>query len=284
MTFPDICRRKPRLDARSAQAGLALAGLFVAAGKQWATLTGLGATGAGVAIGAGLVAGFIIGFGAARLFGRLTELAPEIQACGLLTNPRRESYSLLYFAVPVMYDPDFVWDLVPIPEDQRYVSENATHPRCSSDGTPQLHCEIDSAVKTAAVIGSMVGAAIGALIALALVAAAFSCGIAFLVCLLVAVVVGALITYAASWLGGQLGILAGYAIDAIAGNGDLFETVEDQTCVTTAGRWVRDEDHGWNEIHAVAWVSSPAVDPADPDRILKGSCPSAFCRPDVIVE
>jgi hypothetical protein len=184
-----------------------------------------------------------------------------------------------------MWDPDWVWDLIPIPVDMHFVFDSATHPRCNRDNIGLLHCEIDSAIKTAGCLGGIVGAIAGAALALGilipLLAASAFCGPFAFLCVIFAFLIAAIVTYAGAWLGAMIGAhVVGNIIDAASGNGDDFESLENNTCIGVTGRWVIDNDHGWNEIHPVEFFTPPARD--EMGNPLRDNCPD-LCAPPVIL-
>jgi hypothetical protein len=184
---------------------------------------------------------------------------------------------------PFMWDPDYLFDLVPIPGHVHFVFDNATHPRCNAQGVGLLHCEIDSAIKTTACVGGMIGSAIGAALGIAVLAplllAAVACGPFVLLCLVLAFLIAAVAAAVGAWLGGVIGQGVGILIDHLSGAGDEFESLEDKTCIATTGRWVIDHDHGHNEVHPVEFFSPPAKD--EQGNPLHANCPD-LCTPPPI--
>ena len=256
------CRDKPLLDARSAQSAIGLGGIGgLIAGAAAVAITGSLILG-GAWNGGILVTGAIWGYCLARFFGRLQVHQEKICASGLVVNPGRVSFFSVWFA-PFLWDPDFVWDLIPIGAHVRFVFDNATHPRCNDENQGLLHCEIDSAIKTTGCIGAMIGAAIGAAIGIAvlvpLLAASAFCDPFVFLCVILAFLIAAAAAYLGAYIGALIGHLVGHLIDVISGAGDEFEAIQANTCMAVTGRWVIDLDHGWNEIHPVEFFTDPAL-------------------------
>ena len=277
------CRKKSKLDARSARAGIALGALLGFANAAGEELVSGAIVGAGYG-GAGLIVGFVWGYCLARFFGRLRVHEERICASGLATNPGRAGFwDDHVWLAPFMWDPDFVWDLVPIPAHMHFVFDNATHPRCNDQNIGILHCEIDSAIKTAGciggMIGSLVGGIIGVLVLVPLLAASLFCGPLVWLCAIFAFFIAAIAAYVGSYIGALIGAAVGHLIDVIGGAGDEFESLDTNTCIMVTGRWVIDLDHGWNEIHPVEFFTPPARDASG--NPLRSNCPD-LCPPPVI--
>lgn len=230
-----------------------------------------GAAGAG----GGVVAGFLVGMCLTRSFGRLQKHPYQPSVCvtgmvdeewkndGLFVPPLALWGKLGVGAMEFFErDGDWLFNLI-ILDGQSFLLTEAhdggqAYVRHKANCTPYLHCEISSNEGPFGCYGSAIGAVAGAVLSAALLAPlAASCvawGLFAWLCLLIVAILAALITYAASAIGGIIGAGLGKLADEIEGQAKKGETVRAGDCVTFCGDWVTDMDHGWNELHELRTI------------------------------
>lgn len=151
--------------------------------------------------------------------------------------------------------------------------------RCDEAGNSTIHCEIDSARKTAGHIGwilavlAVLVAAIVAAPALAAVEAACQSVpiVGPIVCSALAAIIALIVSAVGAAAGGAVGDAVDWASDprdgVVEGTDEGWEPAVDE-CVVAQGIHVTDLDHGWNELHPLQSIQ-PCVD--DIERSLEES-------------